>query len=310
MPGDAGRGWGPVVGLGLAVLALSVIQPLLLIATPLALLLLALPPRRPELMALAAVLLVGVFLGPPGDALWYAERGWGLVLGAWFVVAVAARPGSRFLPRALAAIVCSATTAALLFTANDAWARIDWLVAQRFRGAASEIAALSAGAGSAGAAWGGSVASAIYRAAELQTAVYPALLGLASLAGLGVTWWVYRWLAARETRALGRLREFRFRDELVWVLIAGVLLVVLPLGGGMVRAGSNLLTFMAVLYALRGAAVLLALLGGIGVVGAIVAGAAVVLLYPLVMLGTFLVGLTDTWLDLRGRWRAATDAGS
>lgn len=312
MAEDAGRGWGPVVGLGLTVLALSVVQPLVLIVTPLALLLAALPPRRPRSFVLAGAMLAVLFMGPAGDPLWYAERGWGLVLGAWFMIVVAARPHARFLPRAITATACSMATASTLFWlgAGDAWTRIDWLIGQRFRGAAAEIAALGVGAGPTGGEWGDSLVSAIYRAAEVQTLVYPSLLALASLAGLGVAWWLYRWLTTRQTGALGPLREFRFRDELVWLLIAGIVLVVLPLGGGTVRAGSNLLAFMTVMYTLRGVGVLLALAGGLGVGGALLAAAAVVLLYPLVMLGTFLVGLIDTWLDLRTRWRASTDAGS
>jgi hypothetical protein len=52
-----GRGWGRVAVLALATMVLSVVQPALLIFVPLALLALALPPRRPLLLALAGVVL-------------------------------------------------------------------------------------------------------------------------------------------------------------------------------------------------------------------------------------------------------------
>ncbi|MFW6201056.1 MAG: DUF2232 domain-containing protein [Gemmatimonadota bacterium] len=311
MPEGGERGWGPVAGLGLVTIGLSVVQPLLVVTVPLALLLFALPPRRPALVALAAVLLAVPFLDPAGGALWYAERGWVLVLGAWYVAVSAFRPGAAFLPRALTAVGCSVATTALAFAVGggEAWPRIDWLVTQRYHGAAANFASLGAAAEAAGVRWS-PFASAIHRAAELQSEIYPALLAVGSLAGLGVAWWLYRWLSARDTAALRPLREFRFGDGLVWLFIAGVLLVALPDGGGLPRAGTNLLAFMGLLYALRGLAVLLALVGGIGLGGAVVAAVAALLLYPLVMLGTFLVGLSDTWLDLRARADATADAGS
>jgi hypothetical protein len=116
-----------------------------------------------------------------------------------------------------------------------------------------------------------------------------------------VAWWAFGRLARGERAPLGRLREFRFRDELVWLLVGGVVLLGLPLDALATRVGENLLTFMAVLYALRGAGVLLVIGGVPGPVGMLVVGVLVVLLYPFVMATTFLVGLSDTWLDIRKR---------
>ena len=51
----------------------------------------------------------------------------------------------------------------------------------------------------------------------------------------------------------------------------------------------------------RGLAVILALFGSPSVLGAMFGVLLVLMLYPIVMATTLMVGLTDTWLDLRAR---------
>ena len=137
----------------------------------------------------------------------------------------------------------------------------------------------------------------------------PALLALASLAGLAVAWWAFRRLVAREGSPLAPLRQFRFNDGLVWLLVAGGVLLLAGAGYGIgvehgtARAGSNLLLFTAALYALRGLAVLLVIAGAPGPVGMVLGGVLLLLLYPLVMATTFFVGLTV------GMWAFETGAG-
>jgi hypothetical protein len=306
-----GRGWGVAILLALATAVLSVVSPALLIFVPLALLLVGLPPRQPVLLLAAAAVGVALFGRPEPEALWYLERGWALLVAAWFLLLVVVRPQARFLPRALVAVGAATLSAALLFAATrGGWTRTDWAIAQQLRAGAADIVALW-GPGLATAEWGAQLQAAIYRASEVQVAVYPALLALGSLAALGVAWWGYRRLALREAAPLGRFREFRFPDVLVWVLIAGLVLVLLPLGEAALRAGSNLLTFMAALYALRGLAVLVVLVGAAPGFLAVVLGAlAILFLYPLVVAATLVVGLSDTWLDLRARRRAAPRPGT
>ncbi|HEX7048707.1 MAG TPA: DUF2232 domain-containing protein [Longimicrobiales bacterium] len=298
-----GRGWGAVAVLTLVAATLSLLGPLLLVLVPLALLFIAVPPRRPGLAALGCGLLAVALLYDRGaDTLWFVSRGWALVAGAWFVIAVVALPRARFLARGLAAVAATAATAALCLVAiPGGWPYLDWLASQRYHRAAAELAARW-GAAAAAEGWTAPVALAesIREAAELQILLHPALLALASLAGLGVAWWGFRRLTVREERPLAPFREFRFRDELVWVLIGGLLLVVLPLGDPAVRAGSNLLAFMGALYALRGAAVVLAVLGPPGF-GSAMLGIVALFFLPMVMAASVLVGVTDTWLDLRAR---------
>lgn len=309
-----GRGWGAVIGLALVTVAFSVVHPALLIFVPLSLLLLALPPWRPHLVALGIALAAVAFFAPADGPLWYVGRGWGLVLGAWFLLTVLLWPGAGFLSRAFAALGAATASAAVLLSLGHGWGRLDWTITQRFQATAVDTAALL-GTGLGLEEWSGGVSDAIYQAAELEALLYPALLALASLAGLGVAWWAYRRLSRREHRPLAPFREFRFRDEVIWLLIAGIVLVLIPtVGEGAghslaLRAGSNVLTFVGALYALRGAAVVLALVGAPGIGGALLGAVIVFLLYPLVLAGSLLLGVTDTWIDLRARGREARRSG-
>jgi uncharacterized protein YybS (DUF2232 family) len=146
--------------------------------------------------------------------------------------------------------------------------------------------------------------SLIYRASELQAAVFPALAGLASLAGLGVAWWVYMRIALDRDEGLLPLREFRFNDHLVWLFIAGLTLAMSDGGEGLRRTGWNAMAFMGALYALRGAAVIAFFGGGQSLFGLFVLALALLLVAPVVVTGALVIGLGDTWLDLRGRARA------
>ncbi len=306
----SGRGWAAVLGLSLLTATLSVVHPALLIFVPLAVLLLALPPRRPAGVAVAALIVAVFFWTERGGSLWYFERGWALILSAWFVVAVVAMPRSGFLSRALAAVAASVASAGVLLIANPrGFDRIDQLIGARLRASGEQIAAVWRSRGFAS-RLGADMPATLDKAVGLQSLLFPALLALASLAGLAVAWWAFRRLVAREGSPLAPLREFRFNDGLVWLLVAGGVLLLAGAGYGIgieygtSRAGSNLLLFTAALYALRGLAVLLVIGGAPGPVGLVLGGLLLLLLYPLVMATTFFVGLTDTWLDIRTRRRA------
>jgi hypothetical protein len=50
--------------------------------------------------------------------MWYFERGWALLLGAWFVVMVVVLPRRGFLTRALGAVGATTATAAIFLAVN------------------------------------------------------------------------------------------------------------------------------------------------------------------------------------------------
>ena len=296
-------GAGAALGLLVVAMATSILHPLQLVMLSLAVLLVALPPRRPGLLFAAAALTVLVFTWPRGP-LWYLERGWTLVLAGWFVLAAVAWPDSAFIKRALAATAAAMGTAALVVAALGNWSAIDWTIASHYREAAQAAATL----------WSTELPDAARvaeAAATLPARFFPSLLAIGSVAALGVAWWLYG-RVARPARPLGRLREFRFPDELVWVLIAGVALLVLPLADWSARVGGNVVLFMSALYALRGLAVMVVVV--LGLVGPhipalIVVGLLGLLLYPIVAAGTLLLGVMDTWLDLRSGRRGTNEEG-
>lgn len=307
----AGRapGWGTVALLALACSGLSVVGAAPLIVVPLAILLIGAPPLRPRHVVFGLVLGALAFQGGTRQALWFGGRGWALLVGAWFLVTVLALPRATFLDRALAAVLAAAASAGVVLRiAPDAWLPIDWAVRTSLGSGIRDVVAVG-GARFGESPWWPEATEMVYRLAEIQALLFPALLALASLAGLAAAWFVYRRIAHGEPRPLGALREFRFRDELVWLLVIGIALIVVPAGDAATRIGANLVAFMGALYAVRGVGVVRSFVGTPGVAGVLVTALAVLFLYPLVMAGAVLVGLTDTWLDLRGR-TPSRDPGS
>ncbi|MBL0938066.1 MAG: DUF2232 domain-containing protein [Gemmatimonadaceae bacterium] len=134
----------------------------------------------------------------------------------------------------------------------------------------------------------------------------PALLAIESLLALSLAWAAYHRLTrARVGPPLGALRELRFNDQLVWGLVVGVTILLLPTLSGYRIVGLNLVCFFGTMYALRGAGVLscwiperFAVWVPVGLVLLVpILGPVWVLLTVLAV--TFTLGLGDTWRDFR-----------
>jgi hypothetical protein len=68
------------------------------------------------------------------------------------------------------------------------------------------------------------------------------------------------------------------------------------------RLAVNVLVFMGALYALRGLAIFVYLAEGTRSILAMIFGVLVLIfLYPVVVTGALLMGISDTWLDVRNR---------
>ena len=126
-------------------------------------------------------------------------------------------------------------------------------------------------------------------------------------------------LSAGSGLGLGPLREFRFNDHLVWLLVIGLALIVFGAGGGWTTAGENTVVFMGGLYTMRGAAVLLFLNAGVLGLGFVLVALGMLLLAPVLILGllapvlilgALFVGVGDTWLDLRSKAEAIANGKS
>jgi len=136
--------------------------------------------------------------------------------------------------------------------------------------------------------------------------IAPALLALESLVALALGWAAYHRLSrVRIGPPLGALRDVRFNDQLVWGLVVGVTVLLLPTLAEWRIVGANLCCFFGSLYAFRGAGVLTWWIPDRLAVPALLA---LVLLVPIlgpvwVVLAlvavTFSLGLGDTWRDFR-----------
>ena len=136
--------------------------------------------------------------------------------------------------------------------------------------------------------------------------LYPALLALESLAVLALAWGLYHRVSrARIGSPLAPLREFRFNDQLVWGLVAGITAVAVPTLSAFRVAGLNLLLFFGALYALRGLGVLTWFFAPGRLMVALTIGLAI-FMWPLLGVFALGIGLGDTWLDWRSRPRPTT----
>lgn len=300
--GGADRGWPRAAGLLGLVLATSILHPGVLLAAPLLFLLVWHGPRSFGVVVASTLAVLILVLGTR-DGLWFAERAWAVLLGGWFLGVTLLVPRWGLCSRALGAVVgAAAVGGTVLATRADGWARLDALIGGSVR--AGVDATLDGWALlSGGEALNPDLVATFREAAEAQATVFPALVFVESMAALGVVWWARTRLVKEGDQAIGPLREFRFNDHLVWVLVGGLLLLLPQLGDALARVGSNAVVFMGALYAMRGVAVVLFVTGGLSFFGWAMVAVGAVLVPALVVGLAVAVGIGDTWLDLRARRR-------
>ncbi len=300
-PAPAGaRGLRRAVALTAVVFLAAIVQPAVLIGIPLLVLIGLAGIRSVTAFMVSVVAMAFVVLGPR-DGLWFAERAWCLVAGGAFAAWSIAFPAWRLTSRALASIG-SAVAACFAFLAlrTDAWATLDWTVSDRLRaGFAAWLDALTVLRD--GQVPSPALVSAIYQTFEAEAAVFPALLAIETMCALGVAWWLYLRLVAPGAQALGPVSRFGFNDHLVWLMIAGLVLVTGWASDGATRIGANLAVFMAALYAARGLAVGVFVSGGLSLFGSVMIVLGMLFAAPVVVGFAVLLGVADTWLDLRAR---------
>jgi len=152
---------------------------------------------------------------------------------------------------------------------------------------------------------------------EAGVMLAPSLLLVESLIALALAWATYHRISRTRLGApLGPLKDFRFNDQLVWGLIAGLTIVFVPALDFMEGAGRNLLLFFGALYAIRGFAVLswfmrpgtlaVTLMVGFAMLWLPVLTPVAVLGFTLLAVAAFGLGLGDTWADWRRRARPTT----
>ncbi len=267
-----------------------------IVGVPTAVAILAFEPPQTGTAVLALLLLAGAAAGF-GEAtpLWYIERGWAVLLAGGFAISTTLAPGRPILDRSLMGVaIAGGTVGAMGALRPDLPAALDRHVSGQF----DRVLAMYDSR-----AFGSPVVDAAVRQfVGVWEAVYPAMLVLASVSALALCVYLLGRIRGEEA-ALPPLRHFRFSSQLVWVLILGLALLVLPAGDWADRAGGNMVTVMGGLYLLRGAAVLVWLGAAVISSGWVIAvwAIAALALYPVTIGTALVVGVSDTWLDLRSR---------
>jgi hypothetical protein len=272
----------------------------------------------------------------PADGYATFVRGWSLTLGASFGVVCLATSGRPFLGRALAAVALASAVTAVGLRARTATGqatfqpvgqmlsaeydrRLEASQVQWERRAASPawqgFVARFPEAGEVAGQWaeglqqaGGTGGVAGVRPPLVQVA--PALLVLESLVALALGWAAYHRVArVRIGPPLGALQALRFNDQLVWGVVVGGTLLLLPTLVEWRAIGLNLMVAFGTLYALRGVAVLRWYLPDRLALPALLALVVVVLLLialvgpgwgaAVLLANAVGLGLGDTWRDFR-----------
>lgn len=148
---------------------------------------------------------------------------------------------------------------------------------------------------------GDQVAAAKESAASVAR-LFPGMVALQALLGLGLSWRWYHRIASRPLPPPpDRFRAFRFNDHLIWGAILTLGLALVPLGEPTGRIAENLLVIWVGLYGARGLAVARHASRAWPLPGKLLMLAFAVLALP-IALGTLVtLGLADTWLDFRNR---------
>ncbi len=141
--------------------------------------------------------------------------------------------------------------------------------------------------------------------------LYPAMLVLSALPGLALAWAWYHRLAGHPTgQPVGSFSQFSFSDQLIWLVVLCAGLAVLPVPDPLRELGANLAMVTGGLYAARGAAILWGNISAFPLPVLVIVCIGVLIIFPVALGGCVALGLADTWVDFRRRFRPATTEGS
>jgi hypothetical protein len=132
--------------------------------------------------------------------------------------------------------------------------------------------------------------------------LFPAWLALWALAGVRLAWsWYYRIARAPFPPAAGPFRDFRFNDQMVWVLVVALAAALLGQARPVTLTATNVLVVVGALYALRGTAVLRTSVLKASPMFIGLLFLMMLALFTVIPIGLALLGIADTWVDFRRR---------
>ncbi|HRP08023.1 MAG TPA: DUF2232 domain-containing protein [Gemmatimonadales bacterium] len=132
--------------------------------------------------------------------------------------------------------------------------------------------------------------------------LWPASQAILALGGGFLAWRWYHRIASSPIGVPARpFRDFTFPDPYIWLVIVAGALALAPLPAGWSLLARNVVVFLLAVYAGRGLAVIQTALVPAPTAMAVLLSVAALFLLPLALVVATLVGLADTWLDLRRR---------
>jgi hypothetical protein len=258
-----------------------------------------------------ATLILASPVGPPDSAYGWLAKGWTLLLAASFGLVSLIIGGGTFFPRALASLaVATSLGFALVLVSPGGPTRVGNTMASELNRRNEQVIAQFRPRWDEMVRESPSLApvveqneAVIAAVPRWSTIVMPALLALESLAALALGWALFHRMSGVAIGSpLGRLRDFRFNDHLVWGVAVGASVFLLQAFAEGKNAGLNLLLFFGFLYVLRGMGILAWMSRSRALRWMLVALA--IFAWPLAAALAFGLGLGDTWLDLRARLQA------
>jgi hypothetical protein len=293
----------------------ALVAPVALVALPVAILFLVTPQRTEResvTLVVAGALAIAwlVQLGQLPEQMLRAA----LVMATAVFVLSARYTSWPVTSRALLAVLAAGATAGTLLAAlGSSWAEVRWWVGRQLGLTARSLSgwAWIGGGGETGAAAGPDAWLA--ESVGFVSDYYPAIAALQLMAGLALATAIYHRTSPKAWGTdVGRLRDFRFADQLGWVVVVTLLVLLTP-GLALLRTGaSNALLVLGTLYAMRGAGVGLCALDRAGLgrgLGAAIVCVGALLMLPIALGGAILVGVVDSHMDIRRRWLTPTKPG-
>lgn len=307
----AGRraGWSAPILLGAFLLLASATQATIFFLGPLAVCLALSRPRTFRewgWLLLAVVALYATFRLPPtlGDR---TVRAAGLFFTGTVAALTLLGVRSLFTRVALGVLTATATTAAWFVVLGLRWSALrDGIITRTWAGWQALLPDLPARPEDAGtgiaAGETGQVAVQLAQSVQLLGDYLPGWLALLAFTG---GWLAWTWLHRVATQPIGDpprpFRDLRFSDQLVWIVVLALAGLLLPLPPALATALANLLLVMGGLYAARGLAVLRSALLAAPTAMTVLLCCLALPVLPLALSGCAVLGVADTWLDLRRR---------
>ena len=252
-----------------------------------------------ERLWLSAILAWTVlWLVQPGGITTQIIRGGGIMVTGAFVAAVVWRP--ERLGRNVGVAVAAGLAGTLWWTwlLGVTWERIEFALTRATWAAYRTMANMTAFDGPSA---NEDAAAGI----ALVVKFFPGLTVLAAGAGILVAWAVYQRVAHRPIGGPAPpFAGFRGSDHLLWGLVVPLAILISPAGDALDLIAVNVLLVFGIIYVTRGAAILTwfmrpkSLLGSVGLG---LAAVAALFVLPIAGSGLLLLGIVDTWIDIRRR---------